>query len=294
MAAAEMNFRAHYYDKVGFRGINENKSLEILLSEKPIDLKKLSNFCRKFCLPSVHRLTVWKVLLGILPTFEENITSFEKDEEDQYNDLRRALEVMRVVRNGTPQADTIVLLYLVGEGKLHLDIEQQMSDDEVQHIRSIASVFTKICSRPEEAYWMTRNFWKHLKKLAIDSDAMVMGQGDWRLDQGPARRGGAPADVLASGPAQCYSHGRRTYAVEQDFQRDLRSCGEQGIGMTPGWRRATLGLFATRVDSCGQRALQQRHACFFVNTCDSAWWTVGVEWVTSVVCESVNVRRLCS
>nr|XP_037288138.1 LOW QUALITY PROTEIN: TBC1 domain family member 7-like [Rhipicephalus microplus] len=172
MAAAEMNFRAHYYDKVGFRGINENKSLEILLSEKPIDLKKLSNFCRKFCLPSVHRLTVWKVLLGILPTFEENITSFEKDEEDQYNDLRRALEVMRVVRNGTSQADTIVLLYLVGEGKLHLDIEQQMSDDEVQHIRSIASVFTKICSRPEEAYWMTRNFWKHLKKLAIDSDAM--------------------------------------------------------------------------------------------------------------------------
>uniref|UniRef100_L7M7S8 TBC1 domain family member 7 n=1 Tax=Rhipicephalus pulchellus TaxID=72859 RepID=L7M7S8_RHIPC len=172
MAAAEMNFRAHYYDKVGFRGINENKSLEILLSEKPIDLKKLSNFCRKFCLPSVHRLTVWKVLLGILPTFEENITSFEKDEEDQYNDLRRALEVMRVVRNGTPQADIIVLLYLVGEGKLHLDIEQQMSDDEVQHIRSIASVFTKICSRPEEAYWLTRNFWKHLKKLAIDSDAM--------------------------------------------------------------------------------------------------------------------------
>ncbi|KAL3248291.1 hypothetical protein MRX96_056553 [Rhipicephalus microplus] len=150
MAAAEMNFRAHYYDKVGFRGINENKSLEILLSEKPIDLKKLSNFCRKFCLPSVHRLTVWKVLLGILPTFEENITSFEKDEEDQYNDLRRALEVMRVIRNGTPQADTIVLLYLVGEGKLHLDIEQQMSDDEVQHIRSIATS----------------------KKLAIDSDAM--------------------------------------------------------------------------------------------------------------------------
>ncbi|XP_050023250.1 TBC1 domain family member 7 [Dermacentor andersoni] len=172
MAAAEMNFRAHYYDKVGFRGINENRSLEILLSEKPIDLKKLSNFCRKFCLPSVHRLTVWKVLLGILPTFEENITSFEKDEEDQYNDLRRALEVMRVVRNGTPQADTIALMYLVGEGRLHLDIEQQMSDEEVQHIRSIASVFTKICGKEEEAYWLTRNFWKHLKKLAVDSDAM--------------------------------------------------------------------------------------------------------------------------
>ncbi|KAK8757944.1 hypothetical protein V5799_004424, partial [Amblyomma americanum] len=125
MAAAEMNFRAHYYDKVGFRGINENRSLEILLSEKPIDLKKLSNFCRKFCLPTVHRLTVWKVLLGILPTFEENITSFEKDEEDQYNDLRRALEVMRVVGNNTPQPDAIVLMYLVGEGMLNLDIELQ-------------------------------------------------------------------------------------------------------------------------------------------------------------------------
>ncbi|KAK8770060.1 TBC1 domain family member 7-like [Amblyomma americanum] len=172
MAAAEMNFRAHYYDKVGFRGINENRSLEILLSEKPIDLKKLSNFCRKFCLPTVHRLTVWKVLLGILPTFEENITSFEKDEEDQYNDLRRALEVMRVVGNNTPQPDAIVLMYLVGEGMLNLDIELQMCDEEVQHIRSIASVFSKICSREEEAYWLTRNFWQHLQKLAIDATAM--------------------------------------------------------------------------------------------------------------------------
>ncbi|XP_077549798.1 TBC1 domain family member 7 [Haemaphysalis longicornis] len=172
MAAAEMNFRAHYYDKVGFRGINGNKSLEILLSEKPIDLKKLSNFCRKFCLPSVQRLTVWKVLLGVLPTFEENIAAFEKDEEDQYNDLRRALEVMRVFHKGTTGPDAIVLMYLVGEGKLQLDIELQMMDDEVRDIRSIATTFLKICCKEDEAYWMTRNFWKHLQKLGIDSEAM--------------------------------------------------------------------------------------------------------------------------
>ncbi|CAN8010637.1 unnamed protein product [Ixodes pacificus] len=121
-AMATENFRAQYYDKVGFRG---NKSLEILLSEKPIDLKKLSNFCRKFCLPAIHRFTVWKVLLGVLPTFEENASVFEKDQTDQYNALKRSLLVMRVVNDDTRPPEVVVLMYLLGEGQLHLDIEQQ-------------------------------------------------------------------------------------------------------------------------------------------------------------------------
>ncbi|CAN7937383.1 unnamed protein product [Ixodes hexagonus] len=180
--AAE-NFRAQYYDKVGFRG---NKSLEILLSEKPIDLKKLSNLCRKFCLPAVHRFTVWKVLLGVLPTFEENASVFEKDQTDQCNALKRSLLVMRVVNDDTRPSEVVVLMYLLGEGQLRLDIEQQacgffapfgtisrrMQDEEAQHILGIASAFFKMGLAEQDVYWMTRNFWKQLKKLSIDSCLM--------------------------------------------------------------------------------------------------------------------------
>ena len=42
---SERNFRSHYYEKMGFRGVEEKKSLDILLREKPIDLARIHNFC---------------------------------------------------------------------------------------------------------------------------------------------------------------------------------------------------------------------------------------------------------
>ncbi|XP_070303769.1 TBC1 domain family member 7-like isoform X1 [Salvelinus sp. IW2-2015] len=45
-----------YYEKV-----EENKSLEILMKENPLDLEKLSTFSQRFPLPSMYRIHVWKV-----------------------------------------------------------------------------------------------------------------------------------------------------------------------------------------------------------------------------------------
>ena len=64
MADDKRNFRSYYYEKFGFRGVEEKKSIEILLNEKPLDLEKLSQFCLRFPVPSMHRAFVWKVLLG--------------------------------------------------------------------------------------------------------------------------------------------------------------------------------------------------------------------------------------
>ena len=66
MATDERNFRSHYYEKVGFRGVEEKKSLEILLKDKPLDVIKLKQFCLRFPVPALHRNKVWKVLLGKL------------------------------------------------------------------------------------------------------------------------------------------------------------------------------------------------------------------------------------
>ena len=62
--ADQRNFRSQYYEKVGFRGVDERKTLELLLSEDPINLVKLKNFALQFSVPSFDRILVWKFMLG--------------------------------------------------------------------------------------------------------------------------------------------------------------------------------------------------------------------------------------
>ena len=62
--ADQRNFRSQYYEKVGFRGVDERKTLELLLSEDPINLNKLQNFALQFSIPSFDRIIVWKFMLG--------------------------------------------------------------------------------------------------------------------------------------------------------------------------------------------------------------------------------------
>lgn len=55
----QRNFRSAYYEKVGFRGVEEKKSLEILLKDNPLG--------KRNCLPSNYSYTV--VLFPIFPVF---------------------------------------------------------------------------------------------------------------------------------------------------------------------------------------------------------------------------------
>lgn len=64
MATDERNFRSAYYEKVGFRSVEEKKSLEILLKDKPLDKVKLKQFCLRFSVPATYRNLLWKLLLG--------------------------------------------------------------------------------------------------------------------------------------------------------------------------------------------------------------------------------------
>ena len=60
MANSERNFRSHYYEKVGFRGVEEKKSLDLLLAEVPVDKEKLANFCLRLTVPGIYRSCVWR------------------------------------------------------------------------------------------------------------------------------------------------------------------------------------------------------------------------------------------
>ena len=76
MLPDERNFRSTYYEKVGCRSVEEKKSLEILLKDKPLNRIKLKQFCLSFSVPHVHRGLLWNLLLGKsvkFISFRENI-----------------------------------------------------------------------------------------------------------------------------------------------------------------------------------------------------------------------------
>ena len=62
----ERNFRTYYYEKFGISGVEEKKSIEILLKEQPLCVEKIRQFCLRFPVPSVYRSYLWKVVLGKL------------------------------------------------------------------------------------------------------------------------------------------------------------------------------------------------------------------------------------
>ena len=52
---ADRNFRSHYYEKVGVRGMDERKTLEIILKDDPISLEKCVNFTLRCTIPAADR-----------------------------------------------------------------------------------------------------------------------------------------------------------------------------------------------------------------------------------------------
>ena len=66
--APKSNFRSSYYEKVGFRGVDERKALQAILSQNPVNIDKLTLFVLKCSsLPESCRLLVWKLVLGKFP-----------------------------------------------------------------------------------------------------------------------------------------------------------------------------------------------------------------------------------
>ena len=57
----DRNFRSLYYEKVGFRGVDERKTIEALLAEDPVSREKCAHFALKFSVPSDRRKELWKV-----------------------------------------------------------------------------------------------------------------------------------------------------------------------------------------------------------------------------------------
>ncbi|KAK7099488.1 hypothetical protein V1264_003621 [Littorina saxatilis] len=118
MAQEERNFRSYYYEKFGFRVVEEKKSIEILLKEQPVSTEKLKQFCLRFPLPAVYRIHVWKLLLGVLPANQSSQEFVQQQREQQFKDLNKGLATIRRVINTDPPELKLLKLYLLEQGNL--------------------------------------------------------------------------------------------------------------------------------------------------------------------------------
>uniref|UniRef100_V9KP96 TBC1 domain family member 7 n=1 Tax=Callorhinchus milii TaxID=7868 RepID=V9KP96_CALMI len=152
----QRNFRSHYYEKVGFRGVEEKKSLEILLKDDPLDVEKLCTFAQRFPLPSMYRALVWKVLLGILPPHYESHSVVMGFREEQYQDLLQALQVIRFIRDSTQQIWIYLRMFQLESGILPRRPTQLEPEDKV--FIAIAEAMEEMVENDVDAYWLGKCF----------------------------------------------------------------------------------------------------------------------------------------
>lgn len=157
-----------YYEKVGFRGVEEKKSLEILLKDDRWDIEKLCTFCQRFPLPSMYRMLVWKVLLGILPPHQETHPVVMVYRREQYDDVHHALEVIRFINESTPKTEVFLYMYQLETGKLSRSQRYTMEpQDEV--FLAIAGEVEEMVDNEVDCYWLIKNFVHHLDTKFRDS-----------------------------------------------------------------------------------------------------------------------------
>ncbi|KAJ6664465.1 hypothetical protein lerEdw1_007122 [Lerista edwardsae] len=164
----QRNFRSVYYEKVGFRGVEEKKSLEILLKDDRLDIEKLCTFSQRFPLPSMYRTLVWKVLLGILPPHHESHSFVMKYRKEQYKDVYHALQVIRFIKDSTPQVEVFLRIHQLESGKLPRSSSYPLEpEDEV--FLAIAKAMEEMVDDHVDCYWLLSSFVNQLNNKYKDS-----------------------------------------------------------------------------------------------------------------------------
>ncbi|NXY83788.1 TBCD7 protein, partial [Alcedo cyanopectus] len=171
---SQRNFRSVYYEKVGFRGVEEKKSLEILLKDDRLGklislyIEKLCTFSQRFPLPSMYRILVWKVLLGIIPPHHDSHALVMKSRKQEFWDVHHALRVIRCIQDSTPQGDVFLRVHQLESGKLPRNLAFPLEpEDEV--FLAIAKAMEEMVEDPIECYWLVSCFVNQLNNKHKDS-----------------------------------------------------------------------------------------------------------------------------
>lgn len=159
----ERNFRTYYYKKFGIGGVEEKKSIEILLNEHPLNVDKLRQFCLMFPVPAKYRTYLWKVILGIIPCNQGSQDFVMDQRRQQYNDLVHALRLMRRVDNSTSTGILVLKMYKLETGMLTFE-DQDLIDPDDTALVTIADALDNIEEDDIIVYWIAKKFYEYFQK----------------------------------------------------------------------------------------------------------------------------------
>ncbi|XP_014206187.1 TBC1 domain family member 7 [Copidosoma floridanum] len=173
----ERNFRSSYYEKVGFRSVEEKKSLEMLLRDRPFDKAKLKQFCLRFTVPAMYRTLVWKILFGIIPIYEESHDFVMKQRTQEYHDLKEALRNAKVADNTTKQHQMFVMMWLLRSRRAKIDMTLQLETQMLKAMCRLAESLwsiseTEIEGKMVDMYWILSGFLDQVQKFNCEIERL--------------------------------------------------------------------------------------------------------------------------
>lgn len=158
------NFRSSYYEKVGFRAVEERKSIEILLKEKTLDINKLKQFSLRFSVPQMYRNLMWKLLLGVISPHVDSHSFIMDQRTQEYNDLLEALRSMEIVTDDLPKHHRFLIMWLLQTGNLKLDWRSQLKDPPYQNLLLISSALLNMFDNDVDIFWISKGFFQYIVK----------------------------------------------------------------------------------------------------------------------------------
>ncbi|XP_033752443.1 TBC1 domain family member 7-like isoform X2 [Pecten maximus] len=159
----ERNFRTYYYEKFGIGGVDEKKSLEILLKEQPLNIEKLRQFSLRFQVPAMYRIHLWKAILGITPANSKSTDFVMSQRRQQYEDLHHALVIMRRIDSHTPPGEVYTKMFLLQTGMLSFE-DHDLNNPENQALVSMGTSVSGIVEDDVDGYWITTKFYTQFSK----------------------------------------------------------------------------------------------------------------------------------
>ncbi|XP_015598973.1 TBC1 domain family member 7 isoform X3 [Cephus cinctus] len=168
--ADERNFRSSYYEKVGFRSVEERKSLEILLKDRPFDKAKLKQFCLRFTVPTLYRNFLWKILLGVVPTFAESHDFIMIQRKAEFEDLQKALQIAKIVNENTKPHEVFLTMWLLRTRRVKIDLNAQLDAPLLRATSKLAESLCHVVDTDHEdklvdTYWLLRGFLDQVQKF---------------------------------------------------------------------------------------------------------------------------------
>ncbi|CAH2058972.1 unnamed protein product, partial [Iphiclides podalirius] len=166
--ADERNFRSSYYEKVGCRGVEEKKSLEILMKEKPWDRVKLKQFCLRFMVPAAYRNLVWKVLLDILPVYAESHKFVMEQRKKQYGDLLYAVDMLELVDMSAPRTQILLAMWLLENEERKPPLFPETNFNSADTFIPIAKTLVELYDNEVDVYWICKSLTEIVRGMQKD------------------------------------------------------------------------------------------------------------------------------